>query len=105
MPGRQQLLFTENNSNRWRLYGVPNETLYMKDGINDYIVHGQQEAINPAQVGTKVAAHYHLTLAAGESHTVLLRLREAQPGSGPFGGAFVELMRSERMRRTNSTPP
>ncbi len=90
--GTPALLFTENNSNRWRLYGVPNETLYMKDGINDYIVHGQQEAINPAQVGTKVAAHYHLTLAAGGSHTVLLRLREAQPRSGPFGRAFIELL-------------
>ena len=90
--GTPALLFTENNSNRWRLYGVPNETLYMKDGINDYIVHGQQDAINPAQVGTKVAAHYHLTLAAGGSHTVLLRLREAQPRSGPFGRAFIELL-------------
>jgi Glycosyl hydrolase family 63 C-terminal domain len=91
--GTPALLCTENNSNRWRLYGVPNETLYVKDGINNYIVHGQQDAINPAQVGTKVAAHYHLTLAAGGSHTVLLRLREAQPRSGLFGRAFVELMR------------
>src|SRR5437899_3939917 len=91
--GTPALLFTENNSNRWRLYGVPNETLYVKDGINDYIVHAQQDAINPAQVGTKMAAHYHLTLEAGGSHTVLLRLRDAQPRSGPFGRAFVELLR------------
>jgi hypothetical protein len=91
--GAPALLFTENNSNRWRLYGVPNETLYVKDGINDYIVHGRQDAINPAQVGTKVAAHYHLTLEAGGSHTVLLRLRDTQPRSGPFGRAFVELLR------------
>ncbi len=56
-------------------------------------MHGRQEAINPAQVGTKVAAHYPLKLAAGESHTVLLRLRDIQPRSGPFGRPFVELMR------------
>jgi hypothetical protein len=91
--GTPVLLFTENNSNRWRLYGVSNETRYVKDGINDYIVHGQHDAINPAQVGTKVAAHYHLTLEAGGSHAVLLRLRDAQPHSTPFGRAFVELMR------------
>jgi hypothetical protein len=90
--GTPALLFTENNSNRWRLHGVPNATLYVKDGINDYIVHGRQEAINPAQVGTKVAAHYPLTLAAGESHTILLRLRDAQPRSSPFGRPFDELM-------------
>jgi hypothetical protein len=91
--GTPALLFTENNSNRWRLYGVSNETLYVKDGINDYIVHGQHDAINPAQVGTKMAAHYHLTLEAGASHTVLLRLRDAQSHSTPFDRAFVELMR------------
>jgi hypothetical protein len=91
--GTPALLFTENNSNRWRLHGVANETLYVKDGINDYLVQGQQEAINPAQVGTKVAAHYPLILAAGESRTVLLRLRDTQPRSAPFGRPFIELMR------------
>ena len=41
------------------------------------VVHGNHEAVNPAQVGTKAAAHYHLTLGPGESRTVLLRLRDA----------------------------
>src|SRR2546425_8355435 len=60
------LLFTENDSNRWRLYGTPNETPFVKDGLNDYLVHGNHEAVNPAQVGTKTAAHYDLTLDPGE---------------------------------------
>jgi hypothetical protein len=90
------LLFTENNSNRWRLYGVLNETPCVKDGINDYVVHGNYEAVNPAQVGTKAAAHYHLTLGSGESRTVLLRLRDAQPTGSPFGRAFAELFRQRR---------
>jgi hypothetical protein len=87
------LLFTENNSNRWHLYGVPNETPFVKDGLHEYLVHGNHEAVNPAQVGTKAAAHYHLTLGPGESHTVLLRLRDAQPQGTPFGRAFDELFR------------
>jgi hypothetical protein len=87
------LLFTENNSHRWRLYGVPNETPFVKDGINDYVVHGYPEAVNPAQVGTKAAAHYHLTLGPDESRTILLRLRDAPPTGTPFGCAFVALFR------------
>ena len=35
------LLFTENETNTQRLFGVPNRTPYVKDGINDYVVHGQ----------------------------------------------------------------
>jgi hypothetical protein len=91
--GSPALLFTENNTNRWRLYGVANETPWVKDGINDYVVRGQRDAVNPGQCGTKAAAHYYLTLEAGASHTVSLRLRDARPQSAPFGRAFTELMR------------
>jgi hypothetical protein len=94
------ILFTENNSNRWRLYGVPNETPFVKDALNEYLVHGNRAAVNPAQVGTKAAAHYHLTLGTGESRTVLLRLRDTQPTGTPFGRAFVELFR-QRMHEAD----
>jgi len=90
------LLFTENNSNRWRLYGVPNETLFVKDGINDYIVHGHREAVNPAQVGTKAVATYLLPLAPGESRTVLLCLRDAPAQHTPFGQAFTQLFKQRQ---------
>ena len=86
------LLFTENETNLERLYGVPNTSPYVKDSINNYIVHSRQEAVNPAQVGTKVAAHYHLTLAAGSSRTIQLRLSDKAPSELlPFGEAFEEM--------------
>ncbi len=89
--GRPTLLFTENETNTERLYGVPNASPYVKDSINDYIVHGKQEAVNPAQVGTKVAVHYHLTLAAGETHQVQLRLSQRPPEDlVPFDESFTE---------------
>jgi hypothetical protein len=56
--GSPELLFTENESNKFRLFGVENDSAYVKDGINDYIVQGEKQAVNPAQTGTKVAAHY-----------------------------------------------
>ncbi|HET9918732.1 MAG TPA: hypothetical protein VFQ30_02735 [Ktedonobacteraceae bacterium] len=90
--GLPTLLFTENETNLQRLYGAQNASPYVKDGINDYIVQGKQEAINPAQVGTKVAAHYHLTLAAGESRTLQFRLSDKAPGELlPFGETFEAL--------------
>ena len=60
--GDVPLLFTENDTNTQRLFGVPNHSPYVKDSINDYIVHGQTGAVNPEHRGTKVAAHYRLTV-------------------------------------------
>ena len=80
--GASALLFTENETNAQRLFGAPNSTPYVKDGINNFIVHGQEEAVNPDQSGTKVSAHYSLTLGSGESRTVRLRLSD-QPVGDP----------------------
>ncbi len=56
--GEPELLFTENETNTRRLFGVPNAEPYVKDGINDYVVEGRKEAVNQDQVGTKMAAVY-----------------------------------------------
>jgi Glycosyl hydrolase family 63 C-terminal domain len=72
-----ELLFTENETNARRLYGVESRTPYVKDGINDYIVHGAKDAVNPEKRGTKVAAHYDLKIGAGETVITRLRLTDA----------------------------
>jgi hypothetical protein len=72
--GGPTLLFTENETNNVRLFGSPNGSSYVKDGVNNYIVNGEQEAINPAQEGTKVAAHYQLNVDGGKTASVRLRL-------------------------------
>jgi len=69
------LLFTENETNHERLFpGHKNESPYVKDGINNCVVHGDQGAVNPEKQGTKVAAHYRWVVAPGQSSTVRLRL-------------------------------
>jgi hypothetical protein len=80
--GAPEMLFAENETNNQRLFGVANESLFVKDSINDYVVHGKPEAVNPAQSGTKAAAHYVKTVAPGETFTVRLRLTDAAPASG-----------------------
>ena len=52
--GDVPLLFTENETNAQRIFGVPNRSPYVKDSINNYVVHGQQEVVNPEKKGTKV---------------------------------------------------
>ncbi len=83
-----ELLFTENETNKQRLYGAESNAPFVKDGINDFIVHGQSGAVNPAKHGTKAAAHYRLTLAPGESKIIKLRLTDNASLSKPFGKDF-----------------
>jgi hypothetical protein len=98
------LLFTENETNNERIFGSPNETPYVKDGIDRSVVHGEAGAVNPAGVGTKAAAHYVLTVAPGESSTVRLRLADgelARPGATDghralWGADFEELLARRR---------
>ncbi|MGH9721806.1 MAG: MGH1-like glycoside hydrolase domain-containing protein [Bryobacteraceae bacterium] len=76
--GSPELLFTENETNAQRLYGATNPSPYVKDGINDYIVHGARQAVNPAQTGTKASAHYRLTAGPGETKVVRLKLVDGE---------------------------
>jgi hypothetical protein len=68
------LLFTENDTNSERIFHRPNPSPYVKDGINNYIVHGLNTAVNPSQIGTKVSALCRITVPAGSSVIVDLRL-------------------------------
>jgi hypothetical protein len=56
------LLFTENETNNIAIFETPNSSPYVKDGINNYLVHGRPGAINAAGIGTKAAAHYQLKI-------------------------------------------
>jgi hypothetical protein len=84
--GAPEILFTDNDTNAERLWGVDNPSRYVKDGINDAIVGGRAGTVNPDRVGTKAAAHYALRIEPGESQTILLRLSD-QHRPDPFSDA------------------
>ena len=83
-----ELLFTENETNAQRLYDLPNASPFVKDGIDECVVHGNTAAVNPAGEGTKVAARWQLVVPAGSSTTVRLRLSDREALAQPFGTAF-----------------
>ncbi len=103
--GDAPLLFTENETNTLRIFGVPNRTPFVKDGINNYVVHGQHGAINSEKVGTKAAAHYRIAVPPGECRVIRLRLSDVAPAAivltngskvAPFGDGFDEVMEARR---------
>ena len=109
--GDAPLLFTENETNHALLFGQPNESPYVKDGINDCVVRGRQETVNPVGTGTKVAAHYPVNIGAGLTEVIRLRLSsnsQDRPGK-PFGKDFDEIF-ADRLREADEfyrsvTPP
>jgi len=84
--GRTPILFTDNETNQERIFGKLNSSPFVKDGINDFVVHGNQKAVNPDQIGTKASPHYQLKIGAGEVNVLRLRLTQAAPDEliGPF---------------------
>jgi hypothetical protein len=93
LDGEPELLFTENDSNGPRLWGVPAKG-YWKDGINDRVVAGSKSAVNPGRSGTRCAAWWQREIPAGGSAVWQLRLSRHTAGS-PFAD-FKDTMAARR---------
>jgi hypothetical protein len=92
--GAPACLFTDNDTNRARLFGVPNERPHVKDAIHEAVVLGRKAAVSPDLVGTKAAVHYRLSIPAAGAVTLRLRLRSAaETAATPFGAAFDEIFK------------
>jgi hypothetical protein len=116
--GDAPVLFTENETNTQRIFGVPNRSPYVKDGINNHVVQGQEGAVNPDKKGTKAAAHYRVTVGPGGCQVIRLRLSDKAPadlaqgngaGGSPFGSHFDEILQARHKEAdefyTAITPP
>ncbi len=76
--GADELVFTENETNTERLFGVANATPYVKDAFHRYLIDGSAEVVNPRRTGTKAAALYRRTIEAGGSTEIRLRLSKSR---------------------------
>ena len=107
--GAGELLFADNETNYYRLWGQPNPTTYQKDGINDYVVQGRRDAVNPAKKGTKSAAHTLFNVQPGETATMRLRLTPRSPDQiddpmAGFDATFAERLREADEYYSEITP-
>src|SRR5262245_34507115 len=110
VEGDTPLLFTENETNSERLFRTPNASRYVKDGINNHVVQGQLDALNPGAIGTKAAVHHQVRVGAGRTDVMRLRLSDTGPETmrHPFGGfdqiVDARLQEADEFYRT-LTPP
>jgi mannosylglycerate hydrolase MGH1-like protein len=88
--GTPTLVFCENETNFERLYSVNNPGPYRKDGVGEWLVGKNANAVNPSRTGTKSAAHYQLAIDGCGQQVVRLRLaRDTQEGGfGDFDQIF-----------------
>lgn len=91
-----ETLFTDNETDNERVFGSPNDTPYVKNGIDRYVVHGATDAVNPARTGTKAAVHHVLTVPAGDSARIRLRLTDTElPDAWGGFDDILDLRRTE----------
>ena len=98
--GTPELLFTENETNTRRLYGDSDGARYVKDGINDYVVHGDKSAINPDRIGSKAAAHYVFSTQPEQPVTIRLRFTNG-PAEGALDPEAFDAVFAERLKEAD----
>src|ERR1700741_4528892 len=94
--GDASWLFTDNETNGVRLFGLPDANGHFKDAFHASVVDANAQAVNPQHRGTKTAAHYRLEVPARGQSVVRLRL-SADTHADPFAGfdGLVERRRRE----------
>jgi hypothetical protein len=90
-------LFTENETNVVRLYGVHAPGPF-KDAFHEFVVKGNRDALSPTPDGSKAAFHYKFTIPPGGSAKVRVRLslRALEDALGDF-----DLLMEKRRREAD----
>lgn len=86
-PKLQSLLFTENESNKQRLFGGENESPFVKDAFHEYLINENHAAINPNHTGTKAGLLFATTIGGGDSIQLCFQLKSSKD---PYNERFTD---------------
>ncbi len=76
-------LFTDNETNLKKVTGQPNQTPFVKDAFHKAIIHKRNiQALTERKYGTKFSPVYEMTVEAGETKTLYLRLSDKDLENG-----------------------
>lgn len=88
--GSPELLFTENTSNTEKLWQYRGEQRFYKDAFHERIVHGNRNAVNPGETGTKACGWYTFDIEPGEQKVIRMRLSEQSSGNVDIDDLFAQ---------------
>jgi Glycosyl hydrolase family 63 C-terminal domain len=99
---RPKMLFTENETNFVRVFNFPEEEGHtFKDAFDEFLIHGNKDALNKRGTGTKVAACYQLNVPGGQEITLRMRLFSTeQAPETPFDRDFDRIF-AQRIAETD----
>jgi hypothetical protein len=86
----EKFLFTENESNTEKLFGIPNSTPFVKDAFHTAVTQGNYEIFKDKKEGTKFSPLYEFRIAGGDNATIKLRLSKNKL-EDPFSNEFDEI--------------
>ena len=69
----KELLFTQNDTNREKLYGHKSRSPNVKDAFHEYIIN-KKITVSTKRVGTKACGHYEITVPAQGVYKIRVRL-------------------------------
>jgi hypothetical protein len=96
----RRMLFTENETNSERLYGIRNSSPYVKDAFHDAVIAQDFRALEERLSGTKFAPLYEWIIPPGARAVVRLRLRKGALTEQPFETQFDHIF-AERIREAD----
>lgn len=95
-PAASHGLFTENETNKWKIFGVGEPQPFVKDAFHEAVITGRHEPWESRGKGTQFAWVYPIALEPGERESIDLRLGPEAWESTPFGEGFDALLGQAR---------
>jgi hypothetical protein len=89
----EAVLFTENETNRERLFGSPNSSAFVKDGFHYAVINRNYGPYEKKTSGTKSAVVYSFEIPGRGAREVRLRLAAHKLLRDPFGKEFDDTIR------------
>jgi hypothetical protein len=84
----EQLLFTENETNKEKIFGIANETPYVKDAFHPAVINNDFTIFKDKETGTKFSPLYKVSVEPGDTARFRLRISRKKDLQKPFGQEY-----------------